>query len=242
MEAIPGGSLEAITRLRYEDDPAAFNAAVLAMLREHAPDTYARTDPAEFGLTRALDTLSGGFTPTARRGWAPLRGGRFALAVGDAHITHDPLAGRGPTPPRAPPSASARSSLGSARAGGRFDEAFCAAAEARLWSQERPVTEWCNAFLQPPPPHLMSVLAAASQNQAIANAFADNFNEPETQWAVLSSPSATAAFLAGFRPGVGARRRGGRARLKRGQRAPAKPRTRSSARPRRCACPRRRGS
>ncbi len=204
MEAIPGGSLDAITRLRYEDDPAAFNAALLAMLREHAPETYARTDPAAFGLTRALDTLSGGFTPTARRGWAPLRGGRFALAVGDAHITHDPLAGQG-----ANAASRAAFSLGEiltahARAGGRFDEAFCAAAEARLWSQERPVTEWCNAFLQPPPPHLISVLAAASQNQAIANAFADNFNEPEAQWAVLSSPGATAAFLAGFRNGAGA--------------------------------------
>jgi 2-polyprenyl-6-methoxyphenol hydroxylase-like FAD-dependent oxidoreductase len=199
VEAIPGGLLDPITRLRYEDDPAAFNAAVLALVREHAPDAYARTDPAAFALTRPLDTLSGGFTPTARRGWAPLRGGRFALAIGDAFIAHDPLAGQGAN-------AASRTAwtLGEiitehARAGLRFDEAFCVAAEARLWAQERPVTEWCNAFLQPPPPHMIGLLVAASQDQAIANAFADNFNEPEKQWSVISSPVATAAFLDGFR-------------------------------------------
>jgi 2-polyprenyl-6-methoxyphenol hydroxylase-like FAD-dependent oxidoreductase len=198
IEAIPGGPLDHLTRLRYEDDPAAFDAAVLAVLRDHAPDTYARVDPATFGLTRALDTLAGGFTPTARRGWAPLRGGRFALAVGDAHITHDPLAGQGAN-------AASRSawSLGEllvahARAGGTFDEAFCADAEAHLWEDARSVTEWSNAFLQPPPPHAVGLFVAAAQNQAIANAFADNFNHPKKQWAVLSSPDATAAFIASF--------------------------------------------
>jgi hypothetical protein len=40
--------------------------------------------------------------------------------------------------------------------------------------------------------------AAAAQNQAIANAFADNFNTPKQQWAVLCSPDATAAFIESF--------------------------------------------
>jgi hypothetical protein len=198
IEAIPGGPFDPLTRLRYEDDPAAFDAAVLAVVRDHAPDTYARTDPATFGLTRALDTLAGGFTPTARRGWAPLRGGRFALAAGDAHITHDPLAGQG-----ANAASRAAWSLGEllvarARGGDRFDEAFCADAEAHLWEDARSVTEWSNAFLQPPPPHAIALFVAAAQNQAIANAFADNFNHPKKQWAVLSSPDATAAFIASF--------------------------------------------
>ena len=45
IEAVPGGALEALTHLVYDDDPAAFNAAVLAVLRAHAPATYARVDP-----------------------------------------------------------------------------------------------------------------------------------------------------------------------------------------------------
>ncbi|MFS8072024.1 MAG: monooxygenase, partial [Byssovorax sp.] len=85
-----------------------------------------------------------------------------------------------------------------ARTGAPFDEAFCAGAEAHLWEDERSVTEWTNAFLQPPPPHAIGLFVAAAQNQAIANAFADNFNHPKKQWAVLSSPDATAAFIASF--------------------------------------------
>jgi 2-polyprenyl-6-methoxyphenol hydroxylase-like FAD-dependent oxidoreductase len=201
IEAIPGGPFDHVTRLRYEDDPAAFNAAVLAILREHAPDTYARIDPATFGLTRGLDTLSGGFTPTARRGWAPLGGGHMAMAIGDTHITHDPLTGQGANAASREAWSLAEILVAHARAGGRFDETFCARTEQHLWDDARPVTEWSNAFLQPPPPHVMGLLIAAAQDPAIANAFADNFNNPKQQWAVLSSPEATAAFIASFSVG-----------------------------------------
>lgn len=198
IEAIPGGPLDHVTRLRYEDDPAAFDAAVLAIVRDYAPDTYARTDPATFGLTRALDTLAGGFTPTVRRGWAPLRGGRLAMAVGDAHITHDPLTGQGANAASRGAWSLGELLVAHARAGGSFDEAFCADAEAHLWEDARSVTEWSNAFLQPPPPHVIGLFLAASQNQALANAIGDNFNDPKKQWAVLSSPDETAAFIASF--------------------------------------------
>ena len=201
VEAIPGGPFDPLTRLRYEDDPAAFNAAVLAVLREHAPDTYARTDPATFGLTRGLDTLAGGFTPTARRGWAELPGGRLAMAIGDAHITHDPLTGQGANAASRGAWSLAELIVTHARARGRFDETFCVSAEQHLWDDARAVTEWSNAFLQPPPPHVLGLLVAAAQNPAIADAFADNFNHPKQQWAVLSSPEATAAFIAGFNAG-----------------------------------------
>ena len=198
IEAIPGGPFDHVTRLRYEDDPAAFNAAVLAILRDHAPDTYARTDPATFGLTRGLDTLAGGFTPTARRGWAPLGGGRMAMAIGDAHITHDPLTGQGANAASREAWSLAELLIAHARAGGRFDETFCVRAEQQLWDDARPVTEWSNAFLQPPPRHVIGLLVAAAQNPAIADAFADNFNDPKQQWAVLSSPEGTAAFIESF--------------------------------------------
>jgi hypothetical protein len=198
VEAIPGGPLDHVTRLRYDDDPAAFNAAVLAVLREHAPDTYARTDPAKFALTRGVDTLAGGFTPTARRGWAPLAGGHFALAIGDAHISHDPLTGQGANAASRSAWLLAERLVAHAQARGRFDETFCVNAEQHLWDDARPVTEWANAFLQPPPPHVMGLLIAAAQDPAIANAFADNFNHPREQWAVLSSPAATSAFIASF--------------------------------------------
>jgi 2-polyprenyl-6-methoxyphenol hydroxylase-like FAD-dependent oxidoreductase len=198
LEAIPGGALEPVTRIRYEDDPAAFNATVLAVLRDHAPATYARTDPAAFALTGPLDTLSGAVLPVVREGVAPLGGGRFALAVGDAHITNDPILGQG-----ANAASRAARLLGDllvehARGGGPLDEAFCRRAEATLREDARPVTEWTNAFLQPPPPHAIGLLVAAAQNKAIADAFVTNFNEPAVQWEILREPARTASFVASF--------------------------------------------
>jgi hypothetical protein len=70
--------------------------------------------------------------------------------------------------------------------------------EERLWGTERATAEWTNAFLQPPPPHAIAFLVAASQNRALGDAFASNFNHPDRQWEVLSSPDSTAAFIASF--------------------------------------------
>lgn len=196
MEAIPGGAIEIVTRLRYEDDPRVFNRAVLDVLRENAPVVYERVDPETFGLIKPLDMLQGAIVPTVRRGVAPLGDGRFALALGDAHVTNDPVLGQG-----ANAASRAAWALGEALAdhaarGGAFDEAFCTEVEARQWELLRPVTEWTNAFLQPPPPHALQYLAAAAKNKVIANAFAENFDNPKRQWEIFSSPESTSTFIA----------------------------------------------
>ena len=198
FEAIPGGALEPLTHLRYEDDPAAFNATALAAVRDHAPATFARIDPAAFALTGPLDTLHGAIVPTVRRGWAPLGGGTFAMAVGDTHVNNDPIVGQGANAASRAAWLLGELVVARARAGGRFDESFCVESEQQLWESVRPTTEWTNAFLQPPPPHAISLLVAAAQNQAIADAFVTNFNYPRRQWDVLSSPDATAAFIGSF--------------------------------------------
>ncbi|WP_438024640.1 hypothetical protein [Sorangium sp. So ce233] len=77
-----------------------------------------------------------------------------------------------------------------------LDEAFCADLDDRLWEALRPATEWTNAFLLPPPGHAVALLAAASHSQPLADAFATNFSYPDRQWAILSSPEATARFIA----------------------------------------------
>ena len=200
IEAVPGGALEALTHLVYDDDPAAFNAAVLAVLRAHAPATYARIDPAAFALTGPLDTLSGAVVPTARRAWAALPGGRFAIAIGDTHIAHDPITGLGANTASRGAWLLGQLVVEHTRAGGRFDEAFCAVADQRLWEMARSATEWTNAFLQPPPQHVVDVFVAAAQNSKIADALVGNFNYPDRQWQILSSPDSTAAFISSFGP------------------------------------------
>jgi hypothetical protein len=198
IEAVPGGALDAVTQAQKADDPRRFDAMVLEVLREHAPHTYARVDPAAFRLHGPLDLMQGAITPVVRRAWLPLDGGRFALTIGETHITHDPSTGQGAN-------AASRSAwlLGQAivdqvARGGAFDEAFCVEMDARLWASEEGVTWWSLAALGPPPPHVIGLFLAAAQNKAVADAFLDNFNEPQKQWEAMRSPEGAAAFVARF--------------------------------------------
>ena len=48
----------------------------------------------------------------------------------------------------------------------------------RYWAYAEKVVAWTNSLLLPPQPHVMELLAAASQNQAIASVMANNFDDP----------------------------------------------------------------
>jgi 2-polyprenyl-6-methoxyphenol hydroxylase-like FAD-dependent oxidoreductase len=191
FEAAPGGPLEEAAALDRDHDPVGFDATILAALREHAPVIFERVDDAEFGLTRSLDLLQGAVTPVVRRAWAPLSRGAFAVAVGDAWITNDPLTGQG-------------ANLGSdcaevlARAvadASAYDERFCRSLEAAMWAFAEPVVSWTNSFLQPPAPNVVDLIVAAASDQAVADAFADNFDDPAAMWRSLATPEGTAELL-----------------------------------------------
>lgn len=198
VEAVPGGAFEAVARMRYEDDPAAFNAALLELIREYAPALYARIDPDKFGLTRPLDLLQGGVTPAVRHGYARLSNGKFALAIGDANIANDPITGQGAN--TASYVASLVSEIISKTS--TFDEAFCKYVGQRIWEYAGPIAAWSNGMLMPPPEHIIGMLVAAAQHQPVADAFVRFFEKPNTAWGVMSSPESTAAFLAehGWQP------------------------------------------
>jgi 2-polyprenyl-6-methoxyphenol hydroxylase-like FAD-dependent oxidoreductase len=191
IEAAPGGAFEACVKMRYEDDPAAFNAALLDLIREHLPHMYARIDPEQFGLTRSLDLMQGGVTPCVRRAYARLANGTYALAIGDAHVLNDPITGQGAN------TASRMALLiGEAiRDSATFDDAFCRQIEQRVWEYAGPIAGWSNAMLQPPEPHMIEMMVAAAHHQSIADAFASFFELPVTAWQLMSSPEATTAFL-----------------------------------------------
>lgn len=195
IEAVPGSELAVMATLRYEEAPDRFMRTLLALLERYAPLTFDRIDPATFALNRPLDLLQGAVTPTVRRAYAAVAAQRFVLALGDTHVTHDPLTGQGAN-------AAARSAwlLGQLIVeaftyGEPIDEIFCRQVEAHLWNDVQPVTAWSNAMLQPPPPHVIDLLLAASQRQVIANAFADIFNAPHHTWEIFSSPTRMNTFL-----------------------------------------------
>jgi 2-polyprenyl-6-methoxyphenol hydroxylase-like FAD-dependent oxidoreductase len=193
FEAIPGGPLEAAYQAAADGDPAAYQRVVLDLVAAHAPSLRERIDTAGFSLIAPGEVAQVAITPVVRRGWTRLDDGTCALAIGDAWITNDPLTAQG-------------ANLGShtafaladliAGVDGPFDEAFCRDASARLWEHARPVVEWSNAFLGPPPPHVAGLFQRAAADRRVADAFVSDFHDPVAMWRTLSSPDGVAAFLA----------------------------------------------
>ncbi|GHG91879.1 styrene monooxygenase/indole monooxygenase family protein [Comamonas sp. JC664] len=200
IEALPGSELSRLSTQRYEEDPRAFEALLMDMLRRFAPATYERVDPASFGVRGPLDFLQGSFTPVVRRGWAQLASGRFALAVGDTHVTNDPVAGQGANAGSASAFALAENIVTALAEQRPFDEAFCREAEASSWAATAPATYWTNALLQPPPPHVIELLAAGSKDVRVADGIATAFVTPELILSACASPESTTAFIARYRP------------------------------------------
>jgi 2-polyprenyl-6-methoxyphenol hydroxylase-like FAD-dependent oxidoreductase len=199
VEATPGGALEELATRRIEEDPRGFEALLLERLREQAPATFERVDPSAFRLAGPLDWIQGGFTPVVRRGYAPVGGGRFAVAVGDTHVLHDPIGGLGANAASAAAWELADVIHEAVQAGQAFDEAFCQRAEARTWESERATTYWNNAMLAPAPAHLAQALFAASQDTHLADAVINTLVYPHKALETFAGPESTMAFIAQHR-------------------------------------------
>lgn len=188
---VVGGQLEPLRHLRYDDDPRGFVAALLGMLRELTPSFAERIDERTFDLTRPQDLGYAAITPTVRRSFVELSNGRYALALGDAHVVIDPLTGQG-----ANNASHAAAVLCEAiRGADGFDRAFCERVEREICSYVVPVSDACNARLQPAPPHYRELLAAAARDQSIADLYGHGYNHPDQFWEIASSPERTAALL-----------------------------------------------
>ena len=195
FEAVPGCGLEVLAGTPYADDPGAYEQLALAALREHFPPIFERVDPGGFGLTRPGSILQGAVTPTVRQSSARLPNGIHAIAVGDAHVTVDPLVGQG-----ANAASFAAWMLGETiLEDGPLDEGFCRRVDERRLPFVLGAFEWTN-FMTAPEPRLFDLVGAMSQNRALVDDFTENFNHPDRQWAHLASPEATAAYIRSFAP------------------------------------------
>lgn len=189
IEAVPGGPLAGL--VTGPPDEPGFIPALIDALKEHAPAIAARVDGNKLRVRSQADVLQGAITPTVRHAYARLADGTPALAIGDAWITNDPVTGQG-----ANLGSHCAFAVADAIAGdGPFDEVWAARTENAMWAFAGPVTAWTNAFLQPPPTHIVELLVTASQHQPVANAFIDGFANPTSLAAALASPEATEAFI-----------------------------------------------
>jgi 2-polyprenyl-6-methoxyphenol hydroxylase-like FAD-dependent oxidoreductase len=194
VEIVPGGAFERLAEIHVTDDPRPFDAALLGLVREYAPELFARIDSARFGLTRPLDLAHVAITPVVRRGYVRLSNDRFAVALGDAHVLLDPLTGQGANNA----SHSAWVLAEAIRDSHGFDELFCNEVERRICAYAVPVSDACNARLAPPEPHFLELVKGAGRHQELANIYSDGFNHPDRFWATASSSERTAALLAQF--------------------------------------------
>jgi 2-polyprenyl-6-methoxyphenol hydroxylase-like FAD-dependent oxidoreductase len=142
--------------------------------------------------------LQGAVTPTVRRSFTELGSGVCAIAVGDAHVTVDPLVGQGAN------SASYSAwTIGEAiLEDGPLDAGLCRRIDERRLPFVLGVYEWTN-FMTAPGPHLFELVGAMSQNRALADDFTENFNRPDLQWARLQTAEATAAYISELTPDAG---------------------------------------
>lgn len=189
IEAVPGGPLADIVT-RDRDEPG-FIPGVLDALATHAPAIAARVDPARFRVRSRRDVLQGAITPAVRHAYAQLHDGAPALAIGDAWITNDPITGQGANLA----SHCAFVAADAIAEGGPYDQRWGARTEAAMWKYAGPVTAWTNGFLQPPPPHVLELLQAATEHPAVADAFASGFAAPVELASALANADSTAAFI-----------------------------------------------
>jgi styrene monooxygenase len=199
MENVPGGDMEVLANLRYEDKPRAFLDTVLEKLEIHHPTVYRRIDRKTFDLCNgANDLLQGGVTPTVRHSHVALGDGKLAIALGDVQAVVDPLCGQG-----ANIASHAAFVLGEEIVRQPvFDERFCEIVDAKRRDRILGATRWTNMFLQPPSPELMQLIGTMSQDRALCNEFTDNFNRPEEQWNRLASPQRILSWIGEHRAPV----------------------------------------
>jgi hypothetical protein len=147
-------------------------------------------------LVDAGATLLGSYAPAVFQPIAELPSGRLVLGAGDVVVRADPITGQGSN--NAARCAMAYLAEIDATGDGPYDEEFMRRAFARNWDAVRVCTQWTNAMLAPPPPHVLAILGAAQSHRQIAARFAAGFNDPASLEEWFLNPDGARDYLDGF--------------------------------------------
>lgn len=191
MENVPGGDLEELATLNYEQDRTRFLQTLLGKLEKHHPTTYDRIDQSQFDLAQPQDHLQGGIVPTVRNTTVVFDGGKCAIALGDVHSVVDPMMGQG-----ANMASYAAFVLGEEIVkAGALDARFCETVDLRRQDRVLAASRWTNRMLAPPSAAMGALIGAMAQNKTLADEFTENFNYPEIQWDHIATPERIYAWL-----------------------------------------------
>lgn len=189
FEGIPGGPLDVFTDRPSPDETL---RRILELMRTYLPWEYERSRNAE--LTDQGGALVGGYTPVVRRPVGELPSGRVVLGMADVVVANDPITGQGSN--NASHCAQLYLEEILARGEEPFDRTWMEATFERYWDYARHVTEWTNAMLAPPPPHVLEILGAAGQFPEVARRFANGFADPTDFQHWFMDPEKAATYLA----------------------------------------------
>jgi hypothetical protein len=146
-------------------------------------------------LTDDNGILAGRFPPTVRKPVGSLPSGAVVLGLADTVMLNDPITGQGSNNA----SKMAASYLASILAHGDapYDRSFMTQTFEDFWNgYGQYVTGWTNALLSPPPPHVLELLGAAGQNQAIAHRFVNGFDDARDYFDWFMAPDKAESYLA----------------------------------------------
>ena len=189
FEGIPGGPMDCWSDVGSPEEHLARSTWVL--------DTFLPWEAARAGhveLTDANGVLAGRFAPTVRNPVGELPSGGLVLGLADAVVLNDPITGQGSNNA----SKAAACYLASIRANpeGPFDRAWMQRTFDAYWEYAQYVTTWTNAMLGPPPPHVLELLVAGNEQQAVAHRFANGFDNPPDFFEWFMEPDKARSYLA----------------------------------------------
>ncbi|MBK1782820.1 styrene monooxygenase/indole monooxygenase family protein [Prauserella cavernicola] len=189
FEGIPGGPLDC-----WDDRPGPDEhlARLLGFIKQYLPWEYERCHNAE--LTDPRATLAGGYTPLVRRPVGELPSGHAVLGMADVVVANDPITGQGSN--NAAKCAAVYLDKILEHGDKPYDRQFMQGTFDAYWDYAQHVTQWTNAMLQPPPPHVLEILGAAGQLPAVARRFANGFTDPSDFQNWFLDPQKAADYLA----------------------------------------------
>jgi flavin-dependent dehydrogenase len=150
-------------------------ASLKAALRTYKHDHYVKI--ADSALLDDKAWLAGAVAPTIRKPVARLPSGRFAIALGDALLTVDPITGQGLNNAAYAADLFARRIV--AHGDQPFDVAWAEKTVREFWDFARHSYLLQRSLLDPPE-YQSAVFPAAAQNRGLANELIGTFPDPET--------------------------------------------------------------
>lgn len=194
FEGVPGGPMDCWGDVQT---PGQHLARSRQILQQYLPWEAQRCERVE--LTDSNGILTGRFAPTVRKLVGKLPSGRVVMGMADAVVLNDPITGQGSNNAAKFTHAVEIAIVG--HADKAFDADFMNNTFESFWqSYGSHATNWTNAMLMPPPPHVMNVLGAASMNANVARRIVNGFNNPTDFTNFFMTPDKADQYLAEVMP------------------------------------------